>query len=109
MIVRGLRFLAASAVGLFAVGAASLTTTPVLAAKSASCDEACLKGFMDAYLGAMEKHNPSLVPVAAHYRYTENGAQLKLGEALWVTFNSWGKYRHDVFDTQTRGVVSFLS
>jgi hypothetical protein len=38
---------------------------------------------MDAYLNALEKHEPALVPVAAHYRYTENGAEIPLGEALW--------------------------
>src|SRR3984885_12405473 len=73
------------------------------------CDEGCLKGVMDTYLDALSKHDPSLVPVAAHYRYTENGAQITLGEALWVTFNSYGKYRHDVYDPQTGGVATYLS
>ena len=41
-----------------------------------ACDEGCLKGVMDTYLDALSKHDPSLVPVAAHYRYTENGAQI---------------------------------
>jgi hypothetical protein len=49
------------------------------------------------------------VPTAAHYRYTENGAQITLGEALWVTFNRFGAYRHDVADTQTGGIASYLS
>lgn len=74
-----------------------------------SCDEQCLKGFMDAYYAALAKHDPAAVPVAAHYRYTENGAQIELGEALWVTFNSFGKYRHDVFDPQTGGVASYVT
>ena len=80
------------------------------AAQEASvCDEACLKGFMDTYLDALGKHDPSLVPTAPHYRYTENGAQIPLGEALWVTFNSLGKYRHDVADPQTGGIATFVS
>jgi len=79
------------------------------APKSGTCDEVCLKGVMDAYLDALAKHDPALVPVAAHYRYTENGAQIRLGDALWVTFNSYGKYRHDVFDADTGGVASYLS
>jgi hypothetical protein len=58
------------------------------APRSGACDEDCLKGMMDAYLNALEKHNSSLVPVAAHYRYTENGAQIQLGDALWVTSHS---------------------
>jgi hypothetical protein len=79
------------------------------AAAPAACDESCLQGFMNAYLQALAKHDPTAVPVAAHYRYTENGAQISLGEALWVTFNSYGPYRHDVFDPDTGGVVSYLS
>ncbi len=79
------------------------------AAKAAGCGEACLKGVMDKYLDALSKHDPSLLPVSANYRYTENGARLKLGEGLWATFNSWGKYRHDVYDPETGGVASYLN
>jgi hypothetical protein len=79
------------------------------AQRAGGCDEACLKGFMDTYLDALSKHNPSLVPVAPHYRYTENGAQISLGEALWVTFNSYGKYRHDVYDSEAGGIATYLS
>ncbi len=64
---------------------------------------------MDGYLQALARHDPAAVPVAAHYRYTENGAQLSLGEALWATFNSYGQYRHDVFDPATGGVASYVS
>lgn len=83
----------------------------VVAAPAAhdGCDEACLRGFMDAYLDALAKHDPALVPAAAHYRYTENGAQLRLGEALWVTFNAYGRYRHDVADPLSGGIASYLS
>ncbi len=76
---------------------------------ASGCDEGCLKSVMDTYLDALSKHDPSLVPVAAHYRYTENGAQISLGEALWVTFNSYGKYRHDVYDPETGGIATYLS
>ena len=90
------------------------TATPPVAnaagtQQASTCDEACLKGFMDTYLDALNKHDPSLVPTAAHYRYTENGAQIPLGEALWVTFNSFGKYRHDVADPETGGIATFVS
>jgi hypothetical protein len=41
--------------------------TKVKAAERADgCDEGCLKGVMDTYLDALSKHDPSLVPVAAH-------------------------------------------
>ena len=90
----------------------SVIALPLSAAAKATqgaCDEDCLKGFMDTYLDALGKHDPSLVPTAAHYRYTENGAQITLGEALWVTFNSYGKYRHDVSDPETGGIATYLS
>jgi hypothetical protein len=74
-----------------------------------ACQQRCLKGFMDAYLNALAHHDPAAVPVAAHYRYTENGAAIKLGEALWVTFGSFGKYRHDFYDPSTGGVASYVS
>ncbi|HTV53241.1 MAG TPA: hypothetical protein VME21_18750 [Steroidobacteraceae bacterium] len=83
---------------------------PCALSQPAQCDEACLKGFMDGYLAALAKHDASGLPLAARHRYTENGAQLLLGrEGLWVTFNSYGKYRHDVFDPESGGVASYLS
>jgi len=101
---------------LAALGTLGLACTamprPALAAtqpQASSCDESCLKGFMDTYLDALSRHDPSSLPLAAHYRYTENGARLQLGEALWVTFNALGKYRHDVFDPQTGGVATYVS
>lgn len=79
-------------------------------AQTRTCDEACLKGFMDGYLHALAAHDSSKLPLANHYRYTENGAELELGkEGLWVTFNSFGPYRHDVFDPSTGGVATYVS
>ncbi|MDB6012213.1 MAG: hypothetical protein JWL65_4463 [Gammaproteobacteria bacterium] len=89
--------------------AAPLAASSATAQGANACDESCLKGFMDVYLDALSKHQPSLVPTAPHYRYTENGARIPLGEALWVTFNSFGKYRHDVADPQTGGIATFVS
>jgi hypothetical protein len=74
-----------------------------------TCDEQCLKGFMDSYLDALVAHDPSAVPVAADYRYTENGAEVRLGEALWGTIKALGAYRHDVYEPETGGVATFVS
>ncbi len=107
------KFLIACCTGISALSLACIAFSHGTAAQAAEtvggCDERCLKGVMDTYLDALSKHDPSLVPVAAHYRYTENGAQISLGEALWVTFNSYSKYRHDVFDTETGGIATYLS
>lgn len=97
---------------LIAVAAVALNAIAVrpASAQARACDEQCLKGFMDAYLSALEKHDASRLPLAAHVRYTENGAVLALGrEGLWVTFNRYGPYRHDVFDPSTGGVATYVN
>jgi len=52
------------------------------------CDRACSQGFVDSYLDALAKHDPSNLPVAATVRFTENGQELKLGEGFWKTAGS---------------------
>ena len=54
------------------------------------------------YMDALSHHDPSRLPLAAHVRFTENGAQVPLGEALWVTFTKPLGYRHDFADTAKR-------
>ena len=52
---------------------------------SENCDRACLQGFVDSYLDALAKHDPSKLPVAPAVKFTENGKELKLGEGFWKT------------------------
>ncbi|HTY92547.1 MAG TPA: hypothetical protein VMC02_01585 [Steroidobacteraceae bacterium] len=78
-------------------------------AAGASCDRACLKGFIDAYVAALAHHDPSRLPLAAHVRFTENGAQVPLGEALWVTFTKPLGYRHYFADPATGQVAAFIT
>ncbi len=52
-------------------------------AAAARCDRQCLIGFANDYLDALVKHDPSGLPLAARYKFTENGQRLKLGEGLW--------------------------
>src|SRR5689334_19048799 len=88
--------------GVLSIGAAQAQTD--------ACDERCLKGVMDAYLQALSKHDASSLPVAQSVRYTENGAELELGkDGLWVTFNAYGTYRHDVFDPSAGGVATYVN
>ena len=54
------------------------------AAMGAACDRACLQGFVDWYLDALVAHDPSRLPVAKSVKYTENTAQMPLGDGLWV-------------------------
>jgi hypothetical protein len=54
------------------------------AQKAAACDRACLHGFVDRYLDALVAHDPSSLPLAKTVKYTENTAQMPLGDGLWV-------------------------
>jgi len=48
------------------------------------CDRACMTRLVDQYLAAMVKHNPCSLPLARGVRYTENTAEIQVGEGLWV-------------------------
>ncbi len=73
---------------------AAITVAGLTAAdkSSSGCDRACLQGFVDSYLDAMAKHDPSKLPVAANAKFTENGRELKLGEGFWKTAGA-SRYR----------------
>jgi hypothetical protein len=66
-----------------AISAAALHAADKSVAKG--CDRACLQGFVDSYLDAMAKHDPSKLTVAATVKFTENGKVLKLGDGFWKT------------------------
>ena len=53
--------------------------------KAGDCDRACLESFADRYIDAMVAHDPSSVPLADNVRFTENGVELEVGDALWGT------------------------
>jgi hypothetical protein len=92
----------ALAMALLLCGAAA---TPVRAA--ASCDRACLEGFVDRYLDAAIAHDPSKVPLAPRVRFTEDGQQLDIGDGMWRTLKAKGKYRLFVTDVPA-GEVGFF-
>ena len=75
----------------------------------ADCGPDCLKGFVDQYFAALSAHDPSHLPVARNVRFTENGVQIPLGEALWVTFKELGPYRHDITEPATGGIATFVT
>src|SRR4051794_28367645 len=88
---------------------ASCASAQARAVQASSCNQACLKSFADQYIEALARHDPSRLRVAKMVRFTENGAALKLGEGLWVTFEHAGPYRHDFYDPSTGGVGLFFS
>jgi hypothetical protein len=76
-------------------------------AQSGACDRACLEGFVDRYLDALVKHDPSAVPISSGVRFTENGQRLAIGDALWRSMKSKGTYRLFVSDVDA-GEVAFI-
>jgi hypothetical protein len=93
----------------------TLTALPALAfaaqnpaAKPGPCDRACLEGFVDKYMDAMEKNEVSDALFSRYVKFTENGVQLPLGgEGLWYGMNGKGNYRFYVPDVET-GQVAFI-
>jgi len=53
-------------------------------APSAACDRTCLTNLADQYLASMVKHDPTGLPLAPGYKFTENTAAIEIGEGLWV-------------------------
>jgi hypothetical protein len=49
----------------------------------ASCDRACLTGFVDSYFKALLAHNARALPQADRARITENGAEKSLANTFW--------------------------
>jgi len=85
---------------------ASAATNPP--AKPGSCNRACLEGFVDKYMDAMEKNEVSDALFARDVKFTENGVRLPLGgEGLWYGMNGKGNYRFYVPDVET-GQVAFI-
>ena len=49
-----------------------------------TCDRSCMTGLVDQYLAALVKHDPSGLPLAKGVRFTENTAEIPIGDGLWV-------------------------
>jgi hypothetical protein len=61
------------------------TDTLQTGAAAPDCDRACLEGFADQYIDALVAHDPSRAPLAKNVKFTENGQELAVGDALWAT------------------------
>lgn len=72
-------------------------SAPAVAQQDA-CDRACLEGFIDSYLDALVARDPAQLPLAADVRFTENGQELELGDALWHGASGVRDYRVYITD-----------
>ena len=50
-----------------------------------NCDRQCLVDLMKDYLAALVAHDPSAVPFDKDVKFTENTANIPVGDGLWVT------------------------
>jgi hypothetical protein len=75
-----------------------------VAAADEDCDRACLTGFVDQYLSALVAHNPTRLPLTKNVKFTEDGVQLQLNDALWATAGALGTYKL-VFTEPEAGAV----
>jgi len=75
------------------------------AAQPSACDRQCLESIVEKYLDALVRHDPSAVPLEATARYTENGQRLEVGDGLWRSVRSKGKYRLIVADIEAQQVA----
>lgn len=83
----------AAAGALALLGAAS----PALAA---DCDRECLGGLITGYLDALAAQDPSALNLSGNVRFTENAAEMQLGEGLWQTATAKGGFRQDYLDVE---------
>jgi hypothetical protein len=65
--------------GTFLYGA----ETVALAVSPAGCTRAGLQATVDKYLDALQKGNPSLMPLAPQAKYMENRNEVPLGQGIW--------------------------
>ena len=79
------------------------------AAATASCDRACLVGFIDQYLDALVAQDPKRLQVAPNVKFTENGQRLTLGDGFWNSVTGKGTYRLDVADPAAGQVGTFIT
>ena len=59
----------------------SVATTPA----QATCNRACLTGFVDTYFKALAANDPAAVPLAPSAKPTLNGKAVRLADAFWAS------------------------
>ncbi len=64
-------------------------------------DRSTLENFIDRYLEALAKNDPSGLPLSNEVRFVENNQELKVGDGTWKTVTGLGVYRHYFDDMQT--------
>jgi len=69
------------------------------------CDRQCLAGIADAYMRALTANDPAAAPLDQNVRFTENGQELMIGDALWGTADRLRDYRIRIADPESRQIA----
>lgn len=77
---------------LFASFARKAHAAPAAQGAVLSCDRQCLYGFLDRYLAALKAKDPSRLPLARNFRYSENNVMMKFPDGVWGTITGLGDY-----------------
>ncbi len=86
----------------------AIVLLPAAPASAEECDRACLTGLITQYVDALIAQDPSTLPVTEDVRFTEDSADLELGEGLWETVSGQGGFRQDYLDTQKQIAASHV-
>jgi hypothetical protein len=105
---RTLRCLAAASLAMPWVAVSAQPDTPASEYRVV-CGEECLTQFAERFLNALVNRQPSRVPLAPHVRYTENGAELAIGDALWATADALGENRLIFADPASGGIQLYAA
>jgi hypothetical protein len=71
------------------------------------CDRQCLYGFLDQYLAALKAKDPSRLPLAKNFRYSENNVMMKFPDGVWGTISGLGDYNLRTADPREGEVGSY--
>ena len=71
-----------------------------------SCNRQCLYGLLDQYLTALKAKDPSRLPLAKNFRYSENNVMMRIPDGVWGTITGLGDYNLRTADP-VEGQVGF--
>jgi hypothetical protein len=70
---------------MFVVASICILGIPNIMQAAQTCDRQCLVNMMKSYLAALVAHDPKAVPFDKDVKFTENTANIPVGDGLWVT------------------------
>lgn len=80
---------------------------PQLASAQGPCDRACLESTLDKYMTAVMENDPSVAPLSAGFRQTENAVVRRLGTGAWETVTAIGDADHRYLDPVSQQAAFF--